>query len=168
MKLMIALMLLSINTYAASNCDLTVSVPTMQNQKVSTVLFEGEDYANYFSASDEAYVSTSLKQRLLKECTDKDATDCKVTNSTSDKVSGYNSVRTKFKITVTGLKVTGGKKISDVEYAKTRTKLICERLDVCINNALNDDTSSQAFLEKLYLVKSKSNCNQVENIIFQN
>lgn len=163
MKLLLILssIFMTVNSYAAPTCDLNVSVSRLKD--VKTTAFITDDW---LSDNDKSldYLEDLLDSHLLKKCADQGATNCKITKR-DNKFDVYQASYTVY-ATVQGTIVKGGKKLSDNEYAKERQKAICEKVDTCINDALNDEETSTNFMEKLFMVKDKNNCNQIESFLF--
>ncbi len=143
-------------------CDLSVQTPR----------FEGETKINVSSPRFTSSKSCQeAKNDALESCQSKGGQECALTEFgsyyKSTMFSTYRGVWECSAIAV-GYKVSGGRKLTDSEYAKKRLSLLCQKIDKCVENALNDEKASTTYIDKLYQIKNHNNCNQVENFIFQN
>lgn len=161
--LILSSVFMAVNTFAATTCDLNVSVSRLKDAKIIPFILEDSLHPD---GKAEDYVENLLSAKLLKECADRGATNCQITRTDTKRNTWGESLIVY--ATVQGTIVKGGKKLSDNEYAKKRQQAICQKVDSCINTALNDNDSSTNFMEKLYMIKEKTNCNQVENFLFDN
>ena len=155
----------SINLHAAESsqkCDLTVQLSRVEGESKTYV------------SSPRLTSSTGceeIKYEALASCQSKGGTDCKIVELSGGYVkTWYNTWPGVYECSAVaaGMKVTGGKKLSDAEYAKRRLSLLCQKIDKCVEDALNDEKATANYIDKLYQVKNNSNCSQVENFIFQN
>lgn len=173
MKILLLISLMtSINAYSAQTCDLSVSVSQLAGGK--TEIVTGEATASVSSKEDdEKYQFTTLTTAAIKNCESKGGVDCVVKTKTR-RMDQHGGTWTNYRYTynyvvyVEGTKVIGGKKISDAQYAKNRARILCQKIDTCINNALNDSQSTLLYMEKLEKVKNMNRCSEIENIIFEN
>jgi hypothetical protein len=160
--------LFSFNGFAAQTCDLNVTVSQIEGEKVKNVIAEVEMLVDVYSQADaQQFTKNKAKNQALEQCRSQGADQCKVTQTADDFGKGGRG-HYMFLVRVEGIKTTGGKKISDAQYSKKRLEAICNKINSCINEALNDESSSMKYMEKLAFVKTQNNCNQVENIMFEN
>jgi hypothetical protein len=169
--LLIASLFTSLNAFSAQTCDLTVNIPQTEGSKIEIIT--GDASASVRSDEDnEGYQNSLLATEAIKECQSKGGTDCVVKTTKNYLTSSGGTFTNRrythhYNVHAEGKKISGGKKISDAQYAKKRIQAICQKIDVCINNAINDSDSSLQYMEKLSLAKNMNRCNEIENVIFE-
>ena len=173
MKILLLISLMtSINAYSAQVCDLTVQVPQVEGGTVEIVTADASASVSG-KENDTQYQKTILTTAAMNECARKGGQECAVKTS-KDYVTFAGGTFTNrratyhYDIRVEGKKFVGGKKITDAQYAKKRARILCQKIDVCINNAINDNNSTLLYMEKLSLAKNMNKCNEIENVIFEN
>lgn len=164
--LILSSVFMTVNAFAAETCDLNISVNKITGAKESKIIFE-DTFTSAYSKGKE-FNSDILEAKLLNKCIKAGAENCTVKNLEFEYDNTFGIRTWKSSATVEGKILIGGIQLSESEYAKKRQKAICHKLDSCINDALNDNDSSTTFMEKLYLIKDKTNCNEGENFIFDN
>lgn len=167
--LILSSVFMAMNTYAAPTCDLNISVSKITGAKTTKIVLQ-DSYRGAYSKGEKS-ASDILEAKLLAKCIEAGAEKCTIKNMTSKLVDDFGGISFgngywRINATVEGTVMAGGITLSESEYAKKRQKAICQKVDTCINNALNDEKSSTVFMEKLYMIKDKTNCNEVENFIF--
>lgn len=168
--LILASVFMTVNAFAAATCDLNIAPEKITGAKETTVVFQ-DSYRGPHSKGQSA-AEEVLKATLLATCKKAGAENCTITNlvskssNTGDYIGLYFGSWWLVTANATGTIKVGGTKLTESEYAKSRQKLICAKLNSCISDALNDAQSTTEFMEKLYLIKDKTNCNEVENFIF--
>lgn len=173
MKILLLISLItSLNAYSAQTCDLSVNIPQVDGGKSEIVTAEATASVSS-EKDDETYMYISLSTAAIKSCESKGGIECvvKTKNVLRDRSGGtFTNYRYthNYRVYVEGKRIIGGKKITDAQYAKKRARILCQKIDTCINDALNDSQSTLLYLEKLEKVKNMNKCNEVENIIFEN
>ena len=173
--ILITALIQTMSLQAAEVCDLKINVPSTEGESSITIISKAElkEQPTGSDGSGVRYLHDLVGRMAILECEKQGATNCIVLDSRNrfdkhHKVFGDYELRWVFFATAQGTKIIPGRKLSDAEIGKKRLKLLCAKVDECINRAVNDPDSSNSYVEKLYTVKERNSCGQIENFIFNN
>ncbi len=150
----IILATLSFTSFSSMKCDLNVIVDEYEGGKI--------EYKIISSTHEDSEIS---KKEAEVKCKNANAVECKFLYTEFENSEFFQDTYT---TAYEGKIIRGAKKLSDEQIARKQQRLVCSKLNECINNALNDDNSTETFMNKLKLAKESQNCGQVESFIFNN
>lgn len=185
MKLLLILsIVLSSNAYATNKCDLSVDVSKKKDEETKYVTLKQTYksrkiyYIGNLSPGEDEYGSELRKadSAASSNCYSKapkgSSTTCYTTEMycqpKADLFAGKQEYYLNCESTTKAFYTFGGTNLSEAEYSKNKQIAECEKLDECMNTALNDNESTENYINKLLLFKEAKKCEQVQNFMFAN
>lgn len=158
--ILLAIMILSTQAHAAFQCDInTDTVPTTEVsvEKVIKSVSHTSTY-NAQGISQDKAVQECIKTGA-NNCQLSGATVCKYNNNGAWLTGGFLTRDTyTCKSVAVGTKTAYGKTLSSVEIAETKRLQICNKLENCRNQVLNDHDAVTTDFDKIDYLANKYKC----------